>query len=228
MFQPTGVWGFAIGEFRRENFALKKGGEVFPWRNFGGTVPYFATAAGIVTKKSQARLRTRLSQPFLAQMQESGAADPVSGACKPKRWQPRTLCDAHAALQTEAEAKADLEATMGGFLLFAARSASSRVALEEWARKRSKAAIVACKSASTSASVSVCHGTSASHTDSDSDSDSNSDSQRASGSGSGSGSDSDTANHSTTHSAPPATTNIPKNKPDAPFLLQQRQLPVLL
>ena len=36
------------GEFRGENFAVKKGGEIFPWSNFGVTVPSFTTAAGIV------------------------------------------------------------------------------------------------------------------------------------------------------------------------------------
>ena len=37
-------------------FAVKKGGEIFHWQNFGGTVPSLATAAGIVSsEKSQAR-----------------------------------------------------------------------------------------------------------------------------------------------------------------------------
>ena len=67
------------GEFRGENFAVKKGGEIFPWRNFGVTVPSFTTAAGIVfPEQGQARLRTRLCQPFAAQMHESD--DQVSGA----------------------------------------------------------------------------------------------------------------------------------------------------
>ena len=58
-----------MGEVRRENFAVKKGGGLFPWRNFGETFQYFATAAVIVSsERGQARLRTRLSQPFLAQM----------------------------------------------------------------------------------------------------------------------------------------------------------------
>ena len=43
-----GGGNFARGEFRGENFAVKKGGEIFPWRNFGVTVPSFTTAAGIV------------------------------------------------------------------------------------------------------------------------------------------------------------------------------------
>ena len=43
---------FTMGEFCRENFAVKKGEEIFPWQNFGGTVPYFATAAGIVSSES--------------------------------------------------------------------------------------------------------------------------------------------------------------------------------
>ena len=69
---------FARGEFRGENFAVKKGGEIFPWRNFGVTVPSFTTAAGIVfPEQGQARLRTRLCQPFAAQMHESD--DQVSG-----------------------------------------------------------------------------------------------------------------------------------------------------
>ena len=63
---------FARGEFRGENFAVKKGGEIFPWRNFGVTVPSFTTAAGIVFREQgQAQLRTRLCQPFAAQMHES-------------------------------------------------------------------------------------------------------------------------------------------------------------
>jgi hypothetical protein len=62
------AWGF--GDF--------KGGEIFPWRNFGVTVPSFTTAAGIVfPEQGQARLRTRLCQPFAAQMHESD--DQVSG-----------------------------------------------------------------------------------------------------------------------------------------------------
>ena len=69
---------FAKGEFRGENFAVKKGGENFPWRNFGVTVPSFTTAAGIVfPEQGQARLRMRLCQPFAAQMHESD--DQVSG-----------------------------------------------------------------------------------------------------------------------------------------------------
>ena len=52
---------FARGEFRGENFAVKEGGEIFPWRNFGVTVPSFTTAAGIVfPEQGQVRLRTRL------------------------------------------------------------------------------------------------------------------------------------------------------------------------
>ena len=52
---------FARGEFRGENFAVKKGGEIFPWRNFGVTVPSFTTAAGIVfPEQGRVRLRTRL------------------------------------------------------------------------------------------------------------------------------------------------------------------------
>ena len=48
---------FARGEFRGENFAVKKGGEIFPWRNFGVTVPSFTTAAGIVFREQgQAQL----------------------------------------------------------------------------------------------------------------------------------------------------------------------------
>ena len=51
--------GFARGEFGGENFAIKKGGEFFPWRNFGSTAPSFITTAGIVfSGKGQARLRT--------------------------------------------------------------------------------------------------------------------------------------------------------------------------
>ena len=34
-----GGGNFARGEFRGENFAVKKGGEIFPWRNFGVAVP---------------------------------------------------------------------------------------------------------------------------------------------------------------------------------------------
>ena len=45
----TGGGNFARGEFRGENFAGKKGGEIFPWRNFGVTVPSFTTAAGIAS-----------------------------------------------------------------------------------------------------------------------------------------------------------------------------------
>ena len=56
-----GGGNFARGEFRGENFAVKKGGEIFPWRNFGVTVPSFTTAAGIVlSEQGQVRLRTRL------------------------------------------------------------------------------------------------------------------------------------------------------------------------
>ena len=67
-----GGGNFARGEFRGENFAVKKGGEIFPWRNFGVTVPSFTTAAGIVFREQgQAQLRTRLCQPFAAQMHES-------------------------------------------------------------------------------------------------------------------------------------------------------------
>ena len=56
-----GGGGFARGEFRGENFAVKKGGEIFPWRNFGVTGASFTTAAGIVfPEQGQARLRTRL------------------------------------------------------------------------------------------------------------------------------------------------------------------------
>ena len=35
---------FARGEFRGENVAVKKGGEIFPWPNFGSTVPSFIIA----------------------------------------------------------------------------------------------------------------------------------------------------------------------------------------
>ena len=35
-----GGGGFAMEEFCRENCAVKKGGEIFPWRNLGGTVPF--------------------------------------------------------------------------------------------------------------------------------------------------------------------------------------------
>ena len=35
-----------------ENFAVKKGGEIAAWRNVGGTVSHFATAAGIVSSES--------------------------------------------------------------------------------------------------------------------------------------------------------------------------------
>ena len=53
LFQGRGGGGgFATGEFRRENFPVKEGGEIFPCRTFGGTVPYFATAAGIVSSES--------------------------------------------------------------------------------------------------------------------------------------------------------------------------------
>ena len=56
-----GGGNFARGEFCGENFAVKKGGEIFPWRNFGVTVPSFTTAAGIVfPEQGQAQLRTRL------------------------------------------------------------------------------------------------------------------------------------------------------------------------
>ena len=73
-----GGGNFARGEFRGENFAVKKGGEIFPWRNFGVTVPSFTTAADIVfPEQGQARLRTRLCQPFAEQMHESD--DQVSG-----------------------------------------------------------------------------------------------------------------------------------------------------
>ena len=34
-----GGGNFARGEFRGENFAVKEGGEIFPWRNFGVAVP---------------------------------------------------------------------------------------------------------------------------------------------------------------------------------------------
>jgi hypothetical protein len=61
----------ARGEFRGENSAVKKSGENFPRRNFGGTIPFFATAAeGLCFLRRAKRLRTRLSQPFLAQMYE--------------------------------------------------------------------------------------------------------------------------------------------------------------
>ena len=61
------------------DFAVRKGGEIVPWLNFGATVPSFTTAAGIVfPDKAQARLRTRLGQAFLAKMHESD--DPVTGA----------------------------------------------------------------------------------------------------------------------------------------------------
>ena len=54
-----------------ENYGLKKSGEIFPWRNFGGTVPSFATAAeGLCFLRRAKRLRTHLSQLFFAQMYE--------------------------------------------------------------------------------------------------------------------------------------------------------------
>ena len=55
--------GFIVqgGGFRGENFAVKKGGEIFPWRNFGVTVPSFTTAAGIVfPERGRARLRMNM------------------------------------------------------------------------------------------------------------------------------------------------------------------------
>ena len=56
-----GGGNFARGEFCGENVAVKKGGEIFPWRNFAVTVPSFTTAAGLVfPEQGQARLRTRL------------------------------------------------------------------------------------------------------------------------------------------------------------------------
>ena len=43
------------GEITSKIFAAKTGGESFPWRNFGVTVPSFTTAAGIVfPEKGQA------------------------------------------------------------------------------------------------------------------------------------------------------------------------------
>ena len=57
--------------FRGGNSAVKKSGEIFPRRNFGGTVPSFAAAAeGLRFLRRAKRLRTRLSQPFLVQMYE--------------------------------------------------------------------------------------------------------------------------------------------------------------
>ena len=48
---------FRQGRISRGNFAVKKSGEIFPWRNFGVTVPCFTTAAGIVfPEQGQARL----------------------------------------------------------------------------------------------------------------------------------------------------------------------------
>ena len=63
-YKCTGGGDFARGEFHRENFSVEKGGEIFPWRKFGGTVPYFTTAVGIVhSERSQERLRMRLNAP---------------------------------------------------------------------------------------------------------------------------------------------------------------------
>ena len=47
---------FARGEFRRENFAVKNGGEIFPWRNFWQNSSILChRGRGIVfPKKSQA------------------------------------------------------------------------------------------------------------------------------------------------------------------------------
>ena len=47
---------FARGEFRRENFAVKNGGEIFPWRNFWRNSSILChRGRGIVfPKKSQA------------------------------------------------------------------------------------------------------------------------------------------------------------------------------
>ena len=72
---------FRQGRTSRENSAVKKGGELFPRRIFGGTVPFFATAAeGLCFLRRAKRLRKRLSQPFVAQMYETGIADLVTGA----------------------------------------------------------------------------------------------------------------------------------------------------
>ena len=73
--------GKARGEFSGGNSAVKKSGETFPRRNFGGTVPSFATAPeGLCFPSRAKRLRTRLSQLFLTQMYEIWAADPVTRA----------------------------------------------------------------------------------------------------------------------------------------------------
>ena len=48
---------YARGDFRGETFAVKKGGETFPWRNFGVTIQSFTTAEGFVfPEKGKARL----------------------------------------------------------------------------------------------------------------------------------------------------------------------------
>ena len=52
-------WGGGVpsGEFCGENLEVKKGGEIFPRRKFGVTVPSFATAARIVfPEKGRARI----------------------------------------------------------------------------------------------------------------------------------------------------------------------------
>ena len=71
------------GTLRGEIFAVKKGGERFPWRNFGGIVPSFTTAAGIVfPEKGQALVRTRPSPPLLAQMRALELETKVLGPCR--------------------------------------------------------------------------------------------------------------------------------------------------
>ena len=90
----AGGGGGARGEFCGENFAVNEGGENFPWRSVGVTIPSFTTAAGIVfPEKRQARLRTHLSQPFLAQMHEMELENTILGCGNVVQF--CTLCLVH-------------------------------------------------------------------------------------------------------------------------------------
>ena len=116
-----------MGEFRRENVAVKKGGKISPGEISAEQFHTSPQLQGLcLLRRAKRAYKCARANRFLRRCMKSGAADPSIGACKPKRWQPHTLCDAHAVLQIGTEAKgANLETTMEGLLLFSARSSSA-------------------------------------------------------------------------------------------------------